>query len=489
MLFNSYIFIFVFLPVALLGYFTLGRKVSGQAAIGWLVLASLFFYAWWNPVYIFLILTSILVNYFFGLRLSSSPRKWVLTLGLSFNLGLLGYFKYANFFMDNLNRVVDTGMSLETIVLPLAISFFTFQQISYLVDAYRGQTKEYNFLHYCLFVTFFPQLIAGPIVHHREMLPQFEEEDVYRFNVANFAAGLSIFFAGLFKKAVLADEVAKYVAPVFNAFGAGDAVSTVEAWAGVTAYSFQLYFDFSGYSDMAIGLALLFGIRLPLNFYSPYKASSIIEIWRRWHITLSRFLMEYIYIPLGGSRKGEPRKYLNLVITFLLGGLWHGAGWTYVFWGLINGFYLTINNLWRKFKQRLGISEVVSTAPWRMVPAVVLTFVAWLVSLVVFRSLDMGAAMTMLNTMFVPAAGGGVIKVERAFNLLIPLGVIIWAMPNVRQIMDEFKPTIDTYRGELSGPRLLSWRPVASWAVVAGIVGVLAVLYCNQPSEFLYFQF
>ena len=349
MLFNSYEFIFLFLPIVLLGFHLIGKQGHHRVAIAWLVGASLFFYGWWNPAYLLLMLFSVLFNYSVGVSLSNTSgrkllSKTILTIGVSVNLAILGYFKYANFFVDNLNALSGTNLILNEVILPLAISFFTFQQIAYLVDAYRGKTKEYNFLHYCLFVTFFPQLIAGPIVHHKEMLPQFAKDAVYKLRSKHLAIGITIFALGLFKKVVLADGVSVYATPVFNAAEAGVMLTFFEAWGGALAYTFQLYFDFSGYSDMAIGIARMFGIRLPLNFNSPYKATSIIDFWRRWHITLSRFLRDYLYIPLGGSRKGRVRRYINLMTTMILGGLWHGAGWTFLLWGALHGFYLMINH-------------------------------------------------------------------------------------------------------------------------------------------------
>jgi len=334
MLFNSYIFILFFLPVTVIIFYRIGSVMGQQAAILWLVLASFLFYAWWNPAYLLLLIGSISLNYWIGRGLTihadqqsiSVRRKALLVLGVFSNLIILGYFKYANFFVDNANLIFEQSYHLETIVLPLAISFFTFQQIAYLVDTYRGITHEHNFSHYCLFVIFFPQLIAGPVVQHKEMLPQFLDNSIYRFAHDRIAVGLSIFFIGLFKKVVIADSIALYSTPMFDGAHQGATISFFPAWGGALSYTFQLYFDFSGYSDMAVGLAYLFGIRLPLNFYSPYKATSIIEFWKLWHITLSRFLRDYLYIPLGGNRKGPSRRMTNLLITMLLGGLWHGAG-------------------------------------------------------------------------------------------------------------------------------------------------------------------
>ena len=312
MLFNSYIFIFVFLPVVLIGFHWIGKQGRHRIAIAWLVGVSLFFYGWWNPAYLGLILFSILFNYSVGVLLGGRARqlhkKPILIFGVTINLLLLGYFKYANFFVDNFNNVIGSDIVLDHIILPLAISFFTFQQIAYLVDAWNGETHEYNFLHYCLFVTFFPQLIAGPIVHHKEILPQFASNNIYSLYSTNIAVGFTIFVFGLFKKVVLADGAGLYATPIFLSADAGIQLTFFEAWGGALAYSFQLYFDFSGYSDMAVGLARMFGIMLPFNFNSPYKAASIIEFWKRWHMTLSRFLKEYLYIPLGGNRKGEVRR-------------------------------------------------------------------------------------------------------------------------------------------------------------------------------------
>ena len=304
MLFNSIEFILFFLPITLIIFFTIGILEYQRLAVLWLVSASLFFYGWWNPSYLWLLIFSMVFNYRMGVFLSAGKKsKALLAAGIAVNLGFMAYFKYTNFIVDNINLLVGGSYNVSYIILPLAISFFTFQQIAYLVDAYRNETREYSFLHYSLFVTFFPQLIAGPIVHHKEMLPQFEKRATYSLNLLNINKGLTIFIIGLFKKVVLADSIADYATPVFDAADAGLTISFFEAWGGAFAYSLQLYFDFSGYADMAIGIAFLFGISLPLNFSSPYKSKSIIDFWRRWHMTLSRFLKDYLYIPLGGSRK------------------------------------------------------------------------------------------------------------------------------------------------------------------------------------------
>ncbi len=495
MLFNSYIFIFVFLPMTLCLFCALGTRGHYHAAIATLVGASLFFYAWWNPIYLALLLFSILFNFGTGRLLSVRASRGILAGGITMNLALLGYFKYANFFVDNLNALTHTGLKLAPIMLPLAISFFTFQQITFLVDSYRGQTREYRFLHYGLFVSFFPQLIAGPIVHHSEMLPQFARPEIYRFDVRRISLGLSIFLIGLFKKVMLADEAALYATPVFSAALQGDPLSFGEAWLGALAYTFQIYFDFSGYSDMAIGLAQMFGIRLPLNFFSPYKATSIIEFWRRWHMTLSRFLMNYIYIPLGGNRKGSTRRYLNLLVTMLLGGLWHGAGWTYILWGALHGGLLIINNLWLSARRALGLGDERHTW-WGKAVAWTLTFTAIVYTMVVFRCESVAALVNMTQALSGAtglALPAGFLEGEglREIRLLILLALITWGLPNVQQLFAAFEPALDIYRGASPAYRLpwLSWRPTPAWAGLVGLMGLIAILSCTRASEFLYFQF
>jgi D-alanyl-lipoteichoic acid acyltransferase DltB (MBOAT superfamily) len=490
----------------------LGRYVSHRVALTWLISVSLFFYAWWNPAYLGLILLSMFFNYSLGTILSGgrSPlsRRSVLVTGITANLLLLAYYKYANFFVDNINVLFELDWNIEHIILPLAISFFTFQQITYLVDAYRGETKEYNFLHYALFVTFFPQLIAGPIVHHREMMPQFANREFGKINYGFIAIGLSIFFLGLFKKVVIADSLSPYVAETFTSVSSGTLLSLFEAWKGVLAYTFQLYFDFSGYSDMAIGLAFLFGIRLPLNFNSPYKAANIIEFWQRWHITLSRFLRDYLYIPMGGNRKGEPRRYLNLMITMLLGGLWHGAGWTFVVWGGLHGIYLVINHLWRSIKASFDIvtsDNIIVRSSSRL-----FTFIVVAIAWVYFRADNLDAANAMVRSL---AGQGGVIWPEEGraqlgvladvfsswgmrfqyvehfnglthlFSMMIML-IVVWFLPNVQQLFNR-SPAV------LCSPEnsRISWRPDRKWLFIIIVAAVISILKLGQVSEFLYFQF
>ncbi len=522
MLFNSYVFLFAFLPVTLLGFHLIGKQGHHRVAISWLVGASLFFYGWWNPAYLGLILGSILFNYAVGVALLGRPNKLTLFLGVAVNLGVLGYFKYANFFIDNINSLVGSDIILEQIILPLGISFFTFQQITYLVDAYRGETREYNFLHYCLFVTFFPQLVAGPIVHHKEMLPQFAKDALHGLKSKNLAVGFTIFIIGLFKKVVLADGIAVHATSVFNGAENGVYLTFFEAWGGALAYSFQLYFDFSGYSDMAIGLARMFGIRLPLNFNSPYKAISIIDFWRRWHITLSRFLRDYLYIPLGGNRKGETRRFTNLMITMLLGGLWHGAGWNFILFGLAHGTYIVICGAWIKVKKSISNNRVIKSTVAANSIGRVITFLAVVLAFVPFRAESMDGTSNMLTAML---GGHGLSlsplligRIGNAEQWLLEHGVVFHGMfhnhvfgadprwgiawvvtlllastllPNTQQLLRRYRPALETYKNEIPclRHRWVEWRPTAPWALITFGIFIITILSLTQASEFLYFQF
>jgi alginate O-acetyltransferase complex protein AlgI len=509
MLFNSYVFIFAFLPIVLLGFYTLRRLHAPRSALAWLVLASFFFYAWWNPPYLLLILASIAFNFIVGYILgvlSIGPgaerharRRAVLIAGVAANLALLGYFKYANFFVDSVNAALDTSFHLHTIFLPLAISFFTFQQIAYLVDAYRGLVREYSFLDYALFVTFFPQLIAGPIVHHADLLPEFAKSltpppDRPPPPIAdNLGVGLSIFILGLAKKVVLADSVSAWANQGFDAVAAGDTLSAPWAWIAVVAYALQIYFDFSGYSDMAIGLARMFGVRLALNFNSPYKAVNIADFWRRWHMTLSTFLRDYLYIPLGGNRCSSLCRYRNLFLTMLLGGMWHGAGWTFIIWGALHGLYLVLHRLWTSYAPASPLPSWLSRPLARA-----LTLLCVLVAWVFFRADGVQAATSMLRSM----AGlgsptphtwnpGELRSLAESIALILPLTAIALWLPNTQSIMTATDPTLPRQR-DLVEPlpaAWLGWRPNVLWAAWIGAVGVFSVLLLSRAQEFLYFQF
>ena len=495
MLFNSYEFLFGFLPVVLLLYFLLGRR-SATAAIGFLALASLFFYGWWNPRYLLLLCGSVLFNYLVGRRLAQNPARAkgdqaVLWLGIAGNLAVLGAYKYAGFFAVNANALAGLALPVPQFVLPLGISFFTFTQIAYLVDAYRKEVREYRFVHYGLFVTFFPHLLAGPVLHHAEVMPQFAHARSLRFDPENFAVGLTIFAIGLFKKVVLADGIAEFATPVFDAAGKGATLTFLAAWGGALSYTFQLYFDFSGYSDMAIGLARLFGIVFPANFNSPYKAASIIDFWRRWHMTLSRFLRDYLYIPLGGGRCHPLRRHANLMATMLLGGLWHGAGWTFVIWGGLHGLYLVVNHAWRALAKRWFAQMPMPSALGRVL-AQLLTFVAVVVAWVFFRAESLAAAQAMIEGM---AGLNGISKADPYYygapqlKGLLLMFVIAWGLPNAQQLLHRYRPVIATYADEILAPGRLSWRPSAAWALLTAGLLIAAAVNLTHVSEFLYYQF
>lgn len=504
MLFNTYKFIFLFLPIVLIGFFWLARSSHKLAAM-WLVLASVFFYGWWNPIYVGLLLISIIGNYLFGIWISNThlaDKKKVLVVAISANLLLLGYYKYSNFFLGSVNSLVGTQFSLKEIILPLGISFFTFTQIAFLVDVFRGIVREYSFIHYLLFVTYFPHLIAGPVLHHKQMMPQFAQKETYHFQLNHFAFGTVMFTLGLAKKVLLADSLAEYATPVFNAAHAGVNITFFAAWIGAVAYSLQLYFDFSGYTDMAIGISKMINIDLPINFNSPYKSPNIIEFWRRWHMTLSQFLRDYLYIPLGGNRKGSMSRYVNLFITMLLGGLWHGANWTFVIWGGLHGAYLILNHFWRFLR---GIpSQYVASKSTRAFTTL-MTFISVVLAWVFFRANTASAAMNVIRGMlglngismpvslqshasyvrilpfkiefmglapgiFLPTA-----MIPLLFWFLISL-FIIWGMPNSQQLQRKSVGNFSLGRSVLV-------------ATFYGLLFGCSILSFSRVSEFLYFQF
>jgi len=462
MLFNSYPFIFMFLPVTLIVYFVLNRLRWTIAAKTSLTLASLFFYGYWDPEYLPLMLGSIVFNYLIGWWLarwsdrSALQRRAVLIFGLVVDLGLLGYYKYANFFLENLGELTGNTYSTLQIILPLGISFFTFTQIAFLVDAYKGKAKEFNFISYTLFVTFFPHLIAGPILHHGEMMPQFDRKRNKVWNWPNVAKGVYIFCIGLFKKVVIADTFALYANDGF-----AKASTFADSWVASLSYTFQLYFDFSGYTDMAIGIALLFNIRLPQNFNSPYKAVSITDFWRRWHMTLSRWLRDYIYIPLGGNRRGFSIANRNLIITFLLGGLWHGAGWTFIIWGAMHGVGQAIQRVWTRRGKPLP------------------TWLAWFITFmfinatwVFFRAEDFHQALRILKGMI----GLNGFGFDQIANLKTPIVLIVLFLPFVLMLKN-------------SSEKEATMRPSLKTALWIAVLFVISLLYLNRISTFLYFNF
>jgi len=404
MLFNAPIFLFYFLPFTLLTGLIARRYFGRNIFLGLLTLYSLIFYAYTQLNWVFILIFSILFNYGLGQIIappegkSKRTRWWLAALGITVNLGLLAYYKYTNFILENIDRVANTGFLTE-IALPIGISFFTFQQIAYMIDTYQGKVREKSFLRYAFFISFFPQLIAGPIVHHSEMFKQFSKGLSKRLS-GNLAIGLAIFMVGLAKKVLIADTFAGYATPVFSIVDSGGAVSTLQAWQGILAYTLQIYFDFSGYSDMAIGIGRMFGMKLPENFNSPYKSGSISEFWRRWHMTLSRFLRDYLYIPLGGNRKGELRRYGNLFATMVLGGIWHGAGWGFFIWGVLHGAFLTVNHLFNKLFSRKDSANIDQFSLRHILrPGFYLTLLCAIIAWVPFRAQTLDGVLTMWSAM------------------------------------------------------------------------------------------
>lgn len=521
MLFNSYLFILIFLPITLAGFYCIPYFAPKKIAIYWLISASLVFYGFWNPAYILLITVSILANFIIGNILASSNypknKKLFLILGIFFNLALITYYKYMNFFVKNVNDLLNLHMDVPDIILPLAISFFTFQQIAYLVDIYYKPSYKASFSNYALFVVFFPQLVAGPIVTHHAIIPQFQNKNFFSFSQRNLTIGLSIFLLGLFKKVVIADQSAIYANPIFQAAENGASLTIVESWFGSLAYTLQLYFDFSGYSDMAVGLGKLFNLNLPINFNSPYKANSIIEFWKRWHITLSEFLRNYLYIPLGGNRCGKLRRYLNIFITMLLGGLWHGANWTFVIWGAFHGSLIVINHLWHQLKFKLFKSTPSHESIKLAIFYRILTFIAVLLTWVVFRSESIQGMKQMFKAMFGFNGISLLQNLEPYFNtqsralayfnihfdgifhninydykngsiFIFSILMIALFAPNTMQFF--------TSHPDITGPvkpymnnNLILFSTNRKWLLLMSLVGVISMLYVSKASEFLYFQF
>jgi alginate O-acetyltransferase complex protein AlgI len=476
MLFNSPLFLFAFLPVFLMVYFAFGTFGFLSLATLWLLVASLVFYGWDDPVRLTaIILASITFNYVVGRRLIADRSKLVLAIGVAGNLLLLGYFKYANFLVDTVGALTGWTPPLARVALPIGISFYSFTQIAFLVDAYRRQAREYHPLRYGVFVTFFPHLIAGPIIHHKEIMPQFDNAFVYRLQPEKLKLGLFWFATGLFKKVMFADSVGTYANLFFNAVASGKSVGFSDAWIGTLAYGFQLYFDFSGYSDMAIGLALMIGIVFPLNFASPYKATSLIDFWRRWNMTLSRFLRDYLYIPLGGNRRGPIRRYLNLLITMLLGGLWHGASWNFAVWGGIHGLGLLVNHAWRSTTERTG---------WRLpiMLSQLLTLALVMFAWVPFRADTLTHAVMIWRAMFDVKDFAHAVASRYALAWIGTLGSVVLFAPNSQQILTAVEDgTATRFLPEGGGVR---------WAAIIGAAfGVAVATSLLVPTSFLYFRF
>ncbi len=484
MLFNSYEFILLFFPITFSVYFYLNSKRLLKGGLVFLVFASLFFYSWWNVIYLPLILSSILYNFVIGFYLNKTNalqrKKITLALGIIVNLLLLGYFKYTDFFFENMNNALSWDIPLPHIILPLGISFFTFTQIAYLVDCYKNKVKEYDFLRYTLFVTFFPHLLAGPILHHSEMMPQFANFRSKRINYQNIAIGLVLFSIGLFKKTVIADTFAVWANAGFDSFSM---LTLFEAWATSLSYTFQLYFDFSGYTDMAIGISLFFNIKLPINFNSPYKALNIQDFWRRWHITLSRFLKDYIYIPLGGNRNGTITTYMNLFVTFLLGGIWHGAGWTFIFWGALHGVALVFHRLWQSFHFQLN------------------RYIAWFItfnfvnfSWIFFRAKHWDDAVKVIHGML---GLNGILIDKGLENFFLKLNIFSFKVgtlfANIPQGNGSLKWIFVTFGLVIffqnSNELAATFKPTKLTAFLISLIFVYGLFNTTKISQFLYFNF
>ena len=499
MLFNSSVFIFGFLPTVFIVYLLIGRLHRRKLQMAWLMVASLFFYAWWNPPFLLLLVGSVVANFGFahfmgGLR--GAKRHALFVVMVVGNLAPLFVFKYYDFFAITVNGLTGAEMGILHLAFPLGISFFTFQQIAYVIDVYRGDRESPDFLRYALFVTFFPHLIAGPIVHHKQMIPQFRYNRRTNVRLIDVAVGLSMFTIGFVKKTVIADFVAKYVDSVFTVAGSGGHVSMASAWVGAAGCAVQIYFDFSGYSDMAIGLARLFGVKLPINFNSPFKALSIIEFWRRWHITMTRFFTEYVYNPvaIGLTRRAASNDYGQLhyfavcvlfptALTCLVIGVWHGAGWNFIVFGAIHALLLTIAHSWRAMK----MPKLAAPLSW------LVTMVPVAVSFVYFRAHDMGTAHRIIGAMFGATLYEPTIptlSLKASVIAVLLAGALSLIAPNSIQIMRRYAPVVDGAVGWRRIPKYffwLAWRPTVAWAIVLGLVLGFALLRADSRA-FVYFK-
>lgn len=481
MLFPTFSFLFFFLPVTFLFFIFLALRRNCISQVTVLLTASLVFYLLPNWEHAYVIVSSVLVNFFISkclLSIEGIHRKKILTLGILFNLAIIFYFKYAFFTTQVINDLTNLTLSFEQQMLPVGISFYTFQQIAFLVDTYKFRNTHYRFAEYSLFVTFFPQLIAGPIVHHSQMMPQIASINKRKYNWDLFNLGLVWLIIGVFKKIILADNFAKIANPVFNSADKGTELSLADSWVGSLGYTLQLYFDFSAYSEMAVGLGLIFGVKLPLNFFSPYKSESIVEFWRRWHMTLSAFLRDYLYIPLGGNRKGRTRKYVNLFTTMLLGGLWHGAGWGFIVWGALHGGYLIVNHFCRYINLSKFLPRFLSVA---------ITFLSVVCAWVFFRATSLDGAIYILHGMFgfSETIQNQFVEMYHCVFILIGL-VIVFALPNVSQFLDYSGTDTSDFR---ISKRWQDMRGSISGALVIGIVLGLVVIFMPEPTVFIYFNF
>jgi alginate O-acetyltransferase complex protein AlgI len=518
MLFNSFDFVYVFLPAVVIVFFLLGRA-SRTWALRWVIAASLFFYGWWRPLNLLIILPSVLINFFLARWLQSfnqeeqpGAARFVLLLGIAFNVAFLGYFKYSNFLVDSANDAFGTHVVLARVILPLGISFITFQKIAFLIDVQAGRIESFTLQDYCLFVLFFPQLIAGPIVHYREMMPQFHRASC-RLDKDNVSVGLTLLAFGLFKKVLIADNISLLVSPIYQQAAAGGRIGLFSAWVAAFGFTLQIYFDFSGYTDMALGVARLFGIRLPPNFNSPLRALNIIDFWQRWHMTLTRFLTAYIYNPLtlwltrrraSRSKSGlvAPNKHLGafielllfpLLLTMLVSGIWHGAGYTFIVWGVLHGLYLVINHAWRILRPRIWHDKA-RYERMMMLPAWAITLVSVTVSMLIFRADSLHTASNLLQGVLglhgIGFRGGPGPKFV-ALTLAAP-AFIAFICPNTLQILSRFEPALGwkpTPLDSVVSKMHLMWQPSLVWAAVIAAILAVGILNLGGNSEFLYWQF
>ncbi len=506
MVFHSYQFIFGFLPLVYLGYLAAHRLGGWTCAFRFLAVASLVFYGLFSPRLTLVLAASVIANYYIGNVIRNyrqqPERAWQLLLGaIALNILALGYFKYSNFLIDIANALAGSETAHIRLLVPVGVSFFTFVQIGYLVEVYNGQVERPGFERYAIFAGFFPCVTAGPLVLQREMLDQMQNRTDSPFSPDRIAIGLTMFTIGLFKKVVLADSIAPFADQVFNGAAGGAGLSAATAWLGALAYALQLYFDFSGYSDMALGLGIIFGLKLPLNFDSPFKATSISDFWRRWHITMTRFFTTYVFSPLAmngmrravGQRKGPVEKFLltggiPAVITFLVAGIWHGAGWTFVVYGLLHGCAIAVNIAWREARR----PELPPVLGWLLTMSVVVT------GLVIFRAPNLETAGVVLGHMWMPGFGAGaaaaaeIVTIDKrmALSMVVLLGSIVLLMPNSQQIMHRNWISSDAMPATVrAAAGLLRWRPSFSVAVALGTTLSLAIGSIGAATSFVYYQF
>lgn len=518
MLFHSYVFVVVFLPIVLAVYFPLARRSNSRPALWWLVAASLVFYGLWDIRFLPLLLGSALVNFAIVWALTRAPEKArrrgaLLVLGIMANLAVLAYFKYVNFFLENVNAVLGSQVGYLHLAFPVGISFFTFIQIGCIVDAYNGQVEGLSFSKYLLFATFFPYIMAGPLVQQREMFTQMDARSGRRVGATQLAVGLTLFAIGLAKKVIIADSIAPYADTMFDAAASGGELSAAIAWLGAVAYTLQLYFDFSGYTDMALAIGFMVGLKLPLNFNSPLKATSIIDFWRRWHITMTRFFTNYVYTPIAmvSMRRAVNRKYpaprrlfsvvvVPVVITFTVAGLWHGPGWTFVIFGVIHGFALAVNHTWRQLRSAFSLPNLPAIPAWG------LTMLVFVVSLVFFRADSVATANRVLASMIGLAGGSTEVNVGEFYGTamlpgsvtVVPLliwlavagGIAVLAPRNSQEILAGYDVALQSLERESAPSKVIGlWRPTITWALPVALLIIAAFAVMGQVSPFVYYKF